>query len=292
MQLRTTGLKHNVFIGMSSGYDSGAIALSLGLLGRPYLAYSMAGTEDMDVLHQRSEKLGENWTLLAPTSAVFSHHTQWLRKHIEKYHNVLYSATNVSSARSPWTTIPSDRAAIGLSIIISHARPRAGLVYVSGAGADEIISDYSVGPGACVMPGASICNFDGRFPANLSEIFPHVWVNFYEGAQRGNLMREELTAGARGVEGRYPFLDGDVVQEYLWLSQPIKNSEYKRPVADFLRRHNFPNNYKWKSGFNAFADTRAWKKINKETHAQERKDRRYYVSGWRRNKSAATWCKG
>eukprot|EP00966_Prymnesium_polylepis_P156149 3607659-Prymnesium_polylepis.2 len=50
--------------------------------------------------------------------------------------------------------------------------------------------------------------FAGVFPANLSDIFP--WCSFYKGSQRAYLMKEELTAGAHGVEGRYPFLDPKV----------------------------------------------------------------------------------
>lgn len=32
------------------------------------------------------------------------------------------------------------------------------------------------------------------------------------------LAKEESTAGAHGVETRYPFLDRNLVQEFLWLS--------------------------------------------------------------------------
>ncbi|KAL3903684.1 MAG: hypothetical protein SGPRY_011579 [Prymnesium sp.] len=64
-------------------------------------------------------------------------------------------------------------------------------------------------------------------------------------------MKEELTAGAWGVEARYPFLDPDVVQEYLWLTPALKNSEYKRPVAEMLRSHHFPNAWGVKKGFTA-----------------------------------------
>ena len=67
--------------------------------------------------------------------------------------------------------------------------------------------------------------------------------------QRAYLMKEELTGGAHGIETRYPFLDPRVVQEYLWLSRDLKNSEYKKPVADFLRRYNFPNLWGAKRGF-------------------------------------------
>ena len=47
-------------------------------------------------------------------------------------------------------------------------------------------------------------------------------------------------SGAHGIEGRYPFLDPKVVQEFLWLKPELKNAEYKKPVADFLRAHRVP----------------------------------------------------
>jgi hypothetical protein len=47
------------------------------------------------------------------------------------------------------------------------------------------------------------------------------------GTQRDYLMKEELVAGTHGVEGRYPFLDTQVVQEYLWLKDEVKNTKYK-----------------------------------------------------------------
>ena len=283
VHVRTARLKHKVFIGLSSGYDSGALALALRCIGKPHLAYSMEGKEDMDVLRKRGNELGNgSWHIIRPSKSDFSEHTEWLREHIETFHHVHYSATNVSRYRSQWSTIVNDRAAIGLSMIIHSARQEAGLVYLSGAGADEIISDYSIGPGECVMSGC--CNFDGRFPANLSDIYPHRWANFYGGLQRANLMREELTAGARGVEGRYPFLDPDVVQEYLWLSQSLKNSEYKRPIADFMREQSYPNRYKWKSGFVAYADTEHWKQLNSKSRLAERRSRDRYLQGATRSR--------
>jgi len=87
-------------------------------------------------------------------------------------------------------------------------RAQRGLIYLSGAGADEIISDYS--RNGVPIYDAQHSGFNGVFPANLSTIFP--WGNFYFGSQRAFLMKEELTSGAHGVEGRYPFLDPHVVQ--------------------------------------------------------------------------------
>jgi asparagine synthetase B (glutamine-hydrolysing) len=265
VQRRTNRLKHRVFIGLSSGYDSGAIDLALKVLHQPHLAVSMEGTEDQKVLARRGELLGTEWIKLNVSVSSFERQMVWLNKHIEEYRSIHYSGTNQSSHRSPTFTITNERPAIGLSLIISTARPLSGLVYLSGQGSDEIISDYSDGPGRCFM--STSCNFDGRFPANLSTIFP--WRNFYGGLNRANLMREELTAGAHGVEGRYPFLDPEVVQENLWLHQDVKNSEYKRPVADFIRKHNYPNAYHFKSGFTVFGGhVSQWKRMARTGRAQ------------------------
>ena len=81
--------------------------------------------------------------------------------------------------------------------------------------------------------------FGGIWPQRLETIFP--WCTFYGGCQRLILLREEHAASSQGVETRYPFLDVDVVQEYLWMTQSAKNSEYKRPIADFMRGEDWPN---------------------------------------------------
>ena len=39
-------------------------------------------------------------------------------------------------------------------------------------------------------------------------------------------MKDEIISGMYGIEGRYPFLDFQVVQEFLWLTPDVKNSEY------------------------------------------------------------------
>ena len=92
---------------------------------------------------------------------------------------------------------------------------------------------------------------------NTGSFFP--WCNFFEGSQRSYLMKEELTAGTHGVEGRYPFLDPAVVQEFLWLRHDLKNAEYKKPVADFLRAAAFPTAWDAKVGFSANHNLRSGK---------------------------------
>ena len=113
---------------------------------------------------------------------------------------------------------------------------------------------------------------------NTGSFFP--WCNFFEGSQRSYLMKEELTAGTHGVEGRYPFLDPAVVQEFLWLRHDLKNAEYKKPVADFLRAAAFPTAWDAKVGFSANHNLRSGKDRGKGGGSSE-------GSGGGRS----TWCR-
>merc|ERR1712060_996761 len=97
------------------------------------------------------------------------------------------------------------------------SRDRGALVYLSGSGADEVLTDYG-------FQGERLCpqsTFGGDFPRDLSDVFP--WQEFFLSTQRDYLMKEELVAGVHGMEGRYPFLDRRTVQEYLWLTSDLKN---------------------------------------------------------------------
>jgi asparagine synthetase B (glutamine-hydrolysing) len=53
------------------------------------------------------------------------------------------------------------------------------------------------------------------------------------------LAKEEYVAGAYGIEARYPFLDKQVVQEFLWLDVNLKNSTYKSVLHDYLTQNAY-----------------------------------------------------
>eukprot|EP00966_Prymnesium_polylepis_P124501 2879560-Prymnesium_polylepis.1 len=140
--------------------------------------------------------------------------------------------------------IIDDHAAVPASHMARLAAREGRRVWISGNGADEIISNYANCGKPLSHSGHHPCGcFLGRFPQNLSQdnFFP--WCSFYTGCQRHALMLMETVGGAHGLEVRYPFLDTKVVQEYLWLDSSVKNSRYKRPLADYLEAHNYPN--KW-----------------------------------------------
>jgi asparagine synthetase B (glutamine-hydrolysing) len=252
VHLRTERLKHRVFIGLSSGYDTGAIMLALKQRRQPFLAYAIRAHESMQVVDARAaacEGIGET-TVIPLNASTYLAQRGWLRRHAELFRHRLSDGTTISN---------DDRGAIGLSTVLTYSHRQGGLVFLTGNGADEIISDYA-------KKGRKVFHhscFKGIFPSNLSitGFFPSSaadkkarYCAFYGSANKAYLMMVEMTGGAHGVEARYPFLDPKVVQEFLWLTAEVKNSEYKRPIADFLRSGNFPNAWGIKRGFTARAD--------------------------------------
>jgi asparagine synthetase B (glutamine-hydrolysing) len=118
-------------------------------------------------------------------------------------------------------------------------------ILASGQGGDEIMSTSK---GYCYNnPNPN------PFPKNLEDCFP--WENFYEGVNQSYIYRDEVITGhANGFEGRYPHLDKQVVQEFLWLTPERKNQSWKAPLENFMKIHNYPykigNQYDIKRGFN------------------------------------------
>jgi hypothetical protein len=85
------------------------------------------------------------------------------------------------------------------------------------------------------------------YPRSLDGIFP--WCHFYEGSMEAFIAKEEHVAGMYGIEGRYPYLDKSVVQEFLWLTQDLKNRMYKAPLDYYMRMANYPFELNVKRGF-------------------------------------------
>ena len=61
----------------------------------------------------------------------------------------------------------------------------------------------------------------------------------------------------RDRQGRYPFLDVDLVQEFLWLSAPLKNRAFKHPLYEYMSGAQYPIHPRRKKlGFDAKANLR------------------------------------
>lgn len=211
---------NDCFIGLSSGYDSGAINCSLKKTGKNYKAFIIERNENKNVLRKR--KQGLNYQVVSVEKSI----KDILRERVE---SVPYNFSNEN-------TIIDDVGAQGLAQICKLANQEGRRVLLSGQGADEIIGDYALYP--------EQSNFKGKFPEKLEE-----WENFTGGFQRDYLNKEEYVGGAFSIETRYPFLDTDVVQEFLWLTPELKNKFYKAPIREYLIKNNIPFDENVKRGF-------------------------------------------
>ena len=210
------------FIGLSSGYDSGAISKELSKQGVNFKAYSVLNNENKEVILQRAKYCPE-FEEVKPDFEVM----QKLLK--SKMEEATYKFCNEKY-------IYDDKASAGLATICQKAHQEGRKVLLSGQGADEIIGDYKLYP--------KQSNFQGIFPDELNE-----WKNFNGDCQRDYLNKEEYVGGAFAIETRYPFLDKELVQEFLWLKPELKNKNYKAPIFEYLTRNSVPFNKEVKKGF-------------------------------------------
>lgn len=235
-------VRESIFIGLSSGYDSGAIACELIAQNVPFSAYTILGSEEKNVMAARKKYLEKNnCEIVIKDSSSKPQALKNLNDFVEEYYYVTH--TWRSDYNEYDFRLHQDNGSLGISMICMIAKKKQKKIYLSGQGADEIFSDYGFG-------GKSLfehSNFGGLFPDDLSTIFP--WPSFYESSQRSYLTKEEYIAGSYGLEARYPFLDKDVVQEFLWLTVKLKNDTYKNVLHNIMSTRKFPFNVGKKTGF-------------------------------------------
>jgi len=247
---RTSNTDKKIFMGLSSGYDSGAIACELLKQNIPFKAYSVVGRgtwkniEDMNVLNYRHDMINKSENAevqnLYKSVDVREFHRKFIREHSEDFKWTIN--TSASDYTENWS-LCDDRGAAWISLICNEAIGEDRKIYLSGQGADEIFADY----GFNGMRFAQHSNFGGKFPKDLSSIFP--WNSFYYSSQESYIAKEEYTSGIYGIETRYPFLDKKVVQEFLWLTPELKNSQYKSVIDNYFIKNNFSFSRGKKIGF-------------------------------------------
>ena len=243
---RTNNCNKKIFIGLSSGYDSGVICCELLKQNKEFKAYSVVGSEDENVIEARRTLISlsddAKHEILYKNDKTYSIAHEFIEKNTEDY------KYNISAKDNPYDQwrgcdLINDSGSNWLSLICKYARDEGYKIHLSGMGADEIFSDYGFN-GEAYLPHS---NFGGLYPENLQLIFP--WKNFYGGSMDAYLTKEEYVGGAYGIETRYPFLDKYVVQEFLSLEKDLKNSYYKSVLYDYLQEERFPFRANQKLGF-------------------------------------------
>jgi len=218
--------ENKIIIPLSSGHDSGAILCGMNKLKfKNFSTYSFECNENKDILKKRLTKINNKKVLSKITSKEY----QLLQKLIKDNVEPFYYGYSYETSKEDGM---SDDAAVGLYKLLSDAKKQNKVkILMSGQGGDEIFSnDQQYG-------------FDNKFnptifPKNLKTIFP--WPNFYFGGNYSYLTKEEHIAGSLGIEARYPYLDKDVVQQFLNLTPEFKNKYYKSPLTNYMQQNNFP----------------------------------------------------
>lgn len=221
--------KAGCFVTLSSGYDSGAVACELLKQGVDFSSYSIRADERLDVLKARMART--RGTLFEMSLDDYAEQTRFLREECEQA-----NLREEAELELHCEHLFQDPGAVGASFIFSRVRAMGHKVHLSGHGGDEITSDYGHLP--------HISSLHGVYPRELAP-----WKNFSAGCMRAYLTKEEYVAGAHGIETRYPLLDKDVVQEFLWLTPELKNRRYKAPIHEYLSRSGFPFQEGLKVGF-------------------------------------------
>jgi asparagine synthetase B (glutamine-hydrolysing) len=221
--------KDGCFVSLSGGYDSGAIACELLKQQVQFQAYTIRADEPLDVLQERVARARGRLFQLSLDD--YAEHTRFLQEDCE-WANLRAEA----EAHLHCEFLFQDPGAVGASFIFSQARANGHRVHLSGHGGDEVTSDYGHLP--------HLTSLHGVFPEKLAP-----WKNLFGGCMRAYLTKEEYVAGAHGIETRYPMLDRDLVQEFLWLSPELKNRRHKAPIHEYLRSNDFPFREGLKVGF-------------------------------------------
>lgn len=231
-RVRNTEMK--IFIGLSSGYDSGAIYSELLKLDIPFTTISLTGTEDNEVMLGRTLRSNKKTTMImcgkSPEESNISR--QHLAERTEPFQFTIHSSRSKYNEYSTW--LATEGGAIHFATVCRMGRKEDCKICLSGTGADEIISDYGFG-GKGIY---SHSNFGGLFPDDLGSIFP--WASFYGSTMESYIAKEEYTGGMYGIELRYPFLDTALVQEFLALTPQLKNRIYKAPLDHYLTISDMP----------------------------------------------------
>ena len=234
--------RNDVFVSLSSGYDSGAICCQLNMLNCKYSTFSVFGKEDVKTLFDRkniNNKYVNNALYYNLNENIIKKYKERNEKQCSDFVGYIKGGTHKYS-------VQVDRASCGVSFISDMAKKANCKINMSGQGADEILSDY----GHNGHKKAHHSCFGGLYPNVLNKDFMNKWESFQGGINECLIMKEEIICGSWGIESRYPFLDKKVVQEFLWLNPELKNKNYKAPLHYFMQKNKYPFKPDSKVGFN------------------------------------------
>ena len=226
-----------VFLGLSSGHDSGLIAAELNHLKIPFSTYSVFYGEVQKVLNERIKILKKNKINKLKTLKINKNTKNSIQKFLMQ--NSPFVNINVDdSVNFGDGDYRKNPGFISTAHIIKTAKKNGSTINLSSQGADEIISDFhnehSNSRKSCLKGDWSKAN--------------KPWKNFYGGWLAAFLHANECMGGTLGIETRFPFLDYNLIQTFLSLSADEKAKVYKGPMTQILKKYKFPY-HEYKIGF-------------------------------------------
>lgn len=213
----------NLFVPLSSGYDSGSLTAELIKTGKKFTAYTFKANEDVNVMKKRINLIRSSGNIHYYTDTVKNfnvHYVNYL-DNVEKF--VDHNRDFGRDIRSDLTT---NKTAVALYMVARQARNDNNIIWISGQGVDEIYSDYMFSNNSTIK-------------GNYTNVRKK-WPNFDGGFNQIILNITERIGGSVGIETRYPFLDRELTQEFLWLDDTLKNRCYKQCIRYYLDKERFP----------------------------------------------------
>ena len=242
---RTKDVTDQLFVGLSSGYDSGAIACELKKQNIPFEAYTLVANENMKIVAGRFNQHEPNHIIQQLTQKEYDFYRDHVINNSVEYKcciNHYQDGDKIAETNYDYRT---DKASAGDAWVCETAKNRNKSIALSGQGSDEIISDY----GWSGRQRYSQSQLGGLFPDDLSTVFPYG--NFDKGTMDAYIAKTEFIGRLYGIEARYPYLDVDLVQEFLHLTPELKNVNYKAPLHEYFACNNYPYDDGIKKGFRA-----------------------------------------
>lgn len=240
LKKRSFNNNYEIFVCLSSGYDSGAICCILNEISKSYQTFTIIGGENKTIIEDRIKINNNKSNIINISDDEKKTFKKYLKNNAEDY-NYIHVQRNIKD----------DPASIGMAYICNINNKRNYRICLTGTGADEIHCDYGFNG---EKKARSSC-FGGKFPDDLTKIISNdpknevIWESFFGQSQTDFLSKEEIIGGLYGIECRYPFLDKYVVQEFLNLTPELKNRSYKGCIEYLLQKYKYPYEKDKKRGF-------------------------------------------
>lgn len=128
---------HPPFLGLSAGYDAGAIALALSKSKTPHYTFSIVGAEDMKYVEERMDYAKDSSQAYVIQYGLLDFYRvrNYLMSCSEPFEYSDFTRRYVGRMN-----VVDDDASIGLAYIMTLARKFGTLVYLTGSGGDELLT--------------------------------------------------------------------------------------------------------------------------------------------------------